>query len=249
MYHLYFFKKANILFKKAYPLYRMFYFLYKNLSERKRIKYMKTKITPGMCVLDIGANIGFYTSIFSKAVGHNGIVYSFEPDRINFLKLEGTIKGKPNVVAVNSAVGNKSGFIDLFMSDDLNVDHHTYDDGEGRERIRVPCVSIDDFIGDKQSPSFVKIDIQGYDFHAIQGMVKTISKAKNMVIFGEFWPYGLNRSGISPEIFYNILVENAFRVEFMDKPKTRNQIFELINDKYHYTDFIAEKSSWRNEQE
>ena len=58
----------------------------------------KNIIKPGMRVLDLGANIGFYTVLFSKLVGENGKVFAFEPDPKNFKYLEGNIKTLHNVI-------------------------------------------------------------------------------------------------------------------------------------------------------
>ena len=46
----------------------------------------------GGTVIDVGANIGYYTLILADKVGKNGKVYAFEPDKINFEILEKNIK-------------------------------------------------------------------------------------------------------------------------------------------------------------
>jgi len=237
----YVFKKANLLFTKAYALYKPLYFFYKRFSDRKHIKYIRSVIKPGMCVLDIGANIGFYSLIFSKITGPKGMVYAFEPDKTNYLRLADNTKHKNNVTCINKAVSNFTGVVNLYISNELNVDHHTYNDGEERESIEVSCVSTDDFMKDKTLPSFIKIDIQGYDYFAVQGMTEIISKSTDLVIFGEFSPYGLKKSGASPQEYYNFLVNNGLAVTFLDKTKDLNQIFEKESDKFYYTDFIATK--------
>lgn len=237
----YVFKKANFLYTQVYALYKPLYFFYKRFSDRKHIKYIRSVIKPGMCILDIGVNIGFYSLIFSKITGQKGIVYAFEPDSINYSRLVDNTKDKTNIITINKAVSNFSGFIDLYISNELNVDHHTYNDGEERECIKVPCVSIDDFMKDKPIPSFIKIDIQGYDYFAIQGMKEIIATSSDLIIFGEFSPYGLKKSGTSAEEYYHFLIKNGLSVNFMDKTFSLKQIFEKENDKYYYTDFLAMK--------
>ena len=48
------------------------------------LNILKQNIYQGNTVLDIGANIGYYTLIMSKLVGSTGKVYAFEPEPKNF---------------------------------------------------------------------------------------------------------------------------------------------------------------------
>src|SRR3990172_1939329 len=47
-------------------------------------EFVKKIIHEGDIVLDIGANIGYYSLIFAKLVGKLGKVFSFEPEPYNF---------------------------------------------------------------------------------------------------------------------------------------------------------------------
>ena len=92
------FKLANKLFERYHFIYKPLYFFYKNISDRQKIALFKNIIKPGMRVLDLGANIGFYTVLFSKLVGENGKVFSFEPDVKNYEYLEENTKTLYNVI-------------------------------------------------------------------------------------------------------------------------------------------------------
>ena len=52
--------------------------------EKEETEFVKSYIKRNWVVLDIGANIGYFTLIFSKLVGKNGKVFAFEPDPDNF---------------------------------------------------------------------------------------------------------------------------------------------------------------------
>ncbi len=60
------------------------YPIFKRKQDVKELKLIHFFVKPDYNVLDIGANIGFYTNVFSKIVGSKGNVYAFEPEAINF---------------------------------------------------------------------------------------------------------------------------------------------------------------------
>ena len=64
--------------------------------------------TQGNFVIDLGANIGYYTCILAKLVGKDGKVFAFEPDPRNLKLLEKNIKVNEynNVVIVDKAVSD-----------------------------------------------------------------------------------------------------------------------------------------------
>jgi len=143
----YIFSLINLLYKhKFYFLYVPLYSLYKYISELKDIKLYKKYILKNHIVVDAGANIGFYSLIFSKLVGKNGLVICFEPDLKNFNLLVKRTKKYPNILCVNAALSEHSGFLDFFLSEDLNVDHRAYSTDESRKKICVECYSLDDYL-------------------------------------------------------------------------------------------------------
>ena len=88
--------------------------LYKILSNmRQNINYEKllylNEIKKGNTVLDIGANKGYYTSLFSVLVGRHGEVHSFEPVPESYKRLQELNTQLKNVFSNNLAVGQESG--------------------------------------------------------------------------------------------------------------------------------------------
>ena len=45
---------------------------------------------------------------------------------------------------------------------------------------------------------FIKMDVQGWEWEALQGMQRTLERSPELVIFFEFWPAGLRRAGADP---------------------------------------------------
>ena len=232
---------GNLLFKHGYGLYRPLYFFYKKISDHGKIGLLREHIKPGMRVLDIGANIGFYTRLLSNLVGPQGRVVSFEPDPLNFKHLKAGSGGLANVTLNQLACGEKTGTIRLYSSEELNVDHQTYDGGESRKSVEIDCVSIDGYFKNAEGIDFVKIDIQGYDFFALKGMQETIKRSRKVIILGELWPYGLKNSGIHYTDYLTLLRDLGFELIFFDK-KDALDYQQKISDKFFHTDFWGVKT-------
>jgi FkbM family methyltransferase len=194
-----------------------------------------------MMVLDIGANIGFYSILLSKLVGKGGIVYAFEPEENNFKFLERLTKNLGNIKMANIACGEKSAVAYLYKSKEMNIDHQVYDSGESREKVAVQMVTIDDYIrSDKQMVGFVKIDVQGYDCYVFRGMKEILTRSKDLLIIGELWPYGLKKAGSSAEEYLLEVKLAGFDVEVLSKDAIQDYSL-YADDKLFYVDFAARK--------
>jgi FkbM family methyltransferase len=70
--------------------------------------WLKTVLKPGDVVVDVGANIGYYTTLAAKAVGPTGRVIAIEPFPETFTALRDNVRrnGLTNVELVNAAVGD-----------------------------------------------------------------------------------------------------------------------------------------------
>ena len=63
----------------------------------------------GDCVWDVGANIGYYTRLFSQRVGGNGSVFAFEPSPVNFARLTESCADLYNTTLIQFALGRENG--------------------------------------------------------------------------------------------------------------------------------------------
>ena len=205
---------GNKLFKHCFPVYRILYKLYKAFSGRHERALLKEIITPGMTVVDVGANIGIYTAFMAKIVGEKGRVYAFEPSPHNFNLLK-KYNNQSNITLVQAAIGDTTGRIALYISDKLNVDHRTYETGEKRKRIDVPSYRLDDYL-QNEKVDFIKMDIQGFEYQALLGMGNILRSNHNIKILMEFWPYGLIKAKSSPEELLTFLHKLGFQTELIE---------------------------------
>lgn len=148
----------------------------------------KTLIKEDMTVLDIGANIGMYSIPFSKFVGPNGIIHSFEPELKNFKKLSINIdlNDIKNIKINNNAVFSETKIVSLNVFPDEVNSWHTLGNIEldspfetGKKITHqksqdVLAYSIDDYC-EKNSINqidFMKIDVEGAEFDVLKGCEK-----------------------------------------------------------------------------
>jgi FkbM family methyltransferase len=239
-------KTGNFLFNYFYPAYKFIYFLFKKKQDKHEIKLLKENILKDSVVLDIGANIGFYTRLFSHWVGSTGKIISFEPDVLNFRRLKDNTGKLQNTIIFNKAVGNENGKITLYQSDNLNVDHRTYKPEIFTHSYAVDVVALDHFLSDiTTSVDFVKIDIQGFEYNAIKGMTQLLKKNKHIKILSEFWPYGLKKSGSSAVHYFELLSNLGFTVFLLEnKSMVKLSIFRVtemneLPEKNYFNIFIS----------
>ncbi len=208
-------KFGNILYKHFFQLYRPLYFAYKRREDAFEIQVIRSQIGPGQVVLDIGANIGFYTDIISDIVGPNGKVHAFEPDILNYSHLKNIYGKKNNVFLQQKAVSESTGPLKIFTSKMLNVDHRTYPIEQYESSYDIEAVSIDDYVGEKFKVDFIKMDIQGNELKALRGMKKTLDTFKP-VLLTEFWPSGLKQAGDSADAYLSLVQSYGYTIYQLD---------------------------------
>lgn len=187
-------------------------------------KYLKS----GMTLVDLGANVGFYTIFGRSIVGNKGRVFAFEPFPRNAELISASVKANAfaNVTVVQSAVSNINGRTTLFLSPDASSEHSLLDldfphkrRRKIRRSIRIKSVRLDDYFMKNVSDThvdFVKMDIEGSEFNALEGMQKILAENKKVIIMTEFWPNGFRKDGRDPYEFLENLVRNGFEIQFID---------------------------------
>ena len=150
-------------------------------------KLLSKELKKGMICLDVGGNIGYYTLLESNIIGDTGKVIAIEPSPPNFkhLKRNLEIQNSENVDAYNFAAGDVDGNLNFLVYKESNGSF-TIPDGETTnlpgELIKVPAKRLDTFLKELniEHVDFVRMDVEGYEHHIIEGMKETIKKSKPM---------------------------------------------------------------------
>jgi FkbM family methyltransferase len=187
---------GNKIYDHAFPIYRLCYRLFKAYADRGERQLLKRILSAGDVVVDAGANIGIYSQFLSRCVGATGVVHSFEPSPENFKRLQSATRKLANARLSQAAVGESSGRSKLYLSDKLNVDHRTYTtEGDSRRAVPIDIVALDDYFKPGQRVDLIKMDIQGYELHALRGANRVLTDNPSAKLLLEFWPYGLKQAG------------------------------------------------------
>jgi FkbM family methyltransferase len=187
---------GNRLYDHAFPVYRLCYRAFKAYADHPERHLLKRTLSAGDIVVDAGANIGIYSQFLSHCVGPTGIVHSFEPSSENFRRLQSATRKLVNVRLSQAAVGEFSGRSKLHLSDKLNVDHRTYtSEGDSRRAVPIDIIALDDYFKPGQRVDLIKMDIQGYELHALRGANRVLADNPAAKLLLEFWPYGLEQAG------------------------------------------------------
>ena len=191
-------------------------------------EFVSRYITKNMVCLDIGANIGYYSTLYSKIVGDGGKVITVEPSPLNFKYLKKNLErqNQKNYLLFNCACGNTEGRVNFQLDLRTNkckvVENETKID-TASNIIEVPVRKIDNIIKDSgiNKLDFMKIDVEGYEWNTLQGGYLTIQKFKPTI------QIELHFTRIGSQITHQIL-------EFL-----KNEKYQVI-----YHDINGDESSW-----
>lgn len=143
-----------------------------------------TKLLPGFVkprdtVLDIGANIGYYTLLLSQLVGEDGLVVAIEPypGNVHLLELNLRLNRVTNVKVMSVAVSDEVGTAQMFVSGGSNWHSLRPTELTGKETISVPTVTIDTIVAQLERPiDLIRMDIEGWETKALSGAEGTLKR-------------------------------------------------------------------------
>lgn len=141
-------------------------------------------LKPGRVFYDIGANVGFFSVIAGRLLGHSGWIYAFEPAPTNYayLRYNLDLNRLDRVTCVDAAVAAQSGVESLILSE--------YSGGaalksapmppDPSETIKVSTIALDDWVdaGFGSMPDVVKIDVEGAELGVLEGMTRILGSRR-----------------------------------------------------------------------
>lgn len=193
--------------------------------ERGETAFVKTTLKAGMHVVDIGANLGWFTVHMSRLVGAGGSVVAFEPRRDLHRQLERTVKenGLTNVTLHQLALGEKNGegLLRWDMRDDNPGSTHlapgVKEDDHDPERYsfqQTRIVALDSLATCRID--FIKIDVEGAEKLAFDGASRILTQDRPVMLV-ELAPRLLRQvSGIEINEYLSYLNDKGYVVREID---------------------------------
>ena len=172
------------------------------IYEKGLVRLFEKHIKKGHTILDVGANIGYFTTQFSRLAGSEGRVIAFEPDRDNAKLLRRNCRNNKcrNVTIIEKAISNEVGETTLHLDKKYFGVHSLSRDNlatqGGSAAVKTTTLdAIVDSLG-------IRVDVVKMDTQGAEGTIVTHAKAvfsrPNILATLEFWPDGLRAMGTEP---------------------------------------------------
>lgn len=165
-------------------LQQQIYFLggYENFE----LEVLRSKISLGSNVIDIGANVGLYSLFSASIIGIDGKVFAFEPYSSNFNILTENLKinNFKNLILNKIALANKDHEVELFYNPkEFNLGMVSAYEKNYEESETVNCTTLDNYLKNLNLDNlhYIKLDIEGGEYLALLGMIETIKKYKPFI--------------------------------------------------------------------
>lgn len=180
------YKDFGLKFSLADPFSATFFsYHFKNgVYEVEGLDVMLAAVSEKSIVLDVGANIGYFTCFAGKRC-KNGHVYAFEMGKANFdiLNDNVSLNKLTNVTTECYAVADKTSEVQI---QDTAVGNAVLKIIEGTSQddlVSVKSISLDEYCTTRNIvPEFIKIDVEGAEMKVLQGMQELLNSSLKILI-------------------------------------------------------------------
>lgn len=175
---------------------------------------IEASLRPGGLAVDAGAHVGFFTLLMAQRVGSGGRVHAFEPAPKNFELLERNVDWNrlENVTLHQRAVWSRSETLRLNIQPSRTGGHSI--GARSGEGVEIEAVSLDDVFGKAgASVDLIKLDVEGAEIEALEGMAGVIDASPDLTLILEWYPHLMRRGGVDPDRLMELLTGRyGFRV-------------------------------------
>ncbi len=186
------------------------------VHEKNSTAEVKRIITPGMRILEVGANVGYYALLETKLAGPSGRLYAIEPSPYNFETLKKNIAYNEirNAYLHQAAFGEKNSKTIFYVYDKSNLSSFIKRDDMGMEctEVEVDVITLDDFLSNKEV-DFIRMDVEGYEKEILKGSEKALAEGRRpKYFFIEVHSELLHKKGSSAREIVEFLQSHGYEI-------------------------------------
>lgn len=197
-------------------------------------------LSPGDLALDGGAHVGRHAFPMAKCVGTTGLVLAIEahPTLARDLVRRNRKHRLAQVEIVPAALSNQVGRVSFHCPTQhaaySGIRARRYDFDDDVHLIEVEAATIDSLLADRPSlkPKFVKLDLEGGEFRALEGGAATLRSHRPLVVFENDQDRSAENYGYSREEFFKFFDGIGY------------ELFTLWGQRYHRTDWGRRDIPW-----
>lgn len=162
-----------------------------HINRNEMNAYLGTALLPGDTVLDIGGHVGAYTVPVAKYVGSSGHVFVFEPEDEGHSAILRNLELNKisNCTVLDIAISDHDGVMSFFVRPDKDT-HSLFETNSAASptgqllRFEKSVRSVDSLVASREIslPQFVKIDVEGAELLALEGMRNTIGRTRAVYV-------------------------------------------------------------------
>ena len=177
---------------------------------------MEKLIGPDDTVVDVGANVGFFSLLAAQSVGSSGKVLAFEPVPLALERLHVNLQlnSAKNVAVYSIALSDATGYRDLYEGPPDHVGISSIRPiARAQRTIKVQTTTLDDMLTrlEIESIKLVKIDVEGAEQLVIQGMRRCLVRDRPFVVV-EITDSFLRDCGHSASSLCHLLLDAGYQM-------------------------------------
>jgi FkbM family methyltransferase len=152
------------------------------------LQVLQQLVRPGDTVLDIGAQLGYFSLQVARLVSSNGRVYCFEPDPRSFARLERAIRLSRIdwIKSFQTALSAREGIMDFYLSPTLGWSTGVKNSHlEDLQQVSVRTAPLDLLVSRGEIPSRIrlaKIDVEGFEMEVLRGMRNVLATSRPILV-------------------------------------------------------------------
>jgi FkbM family methyltransferase len=214
-----------VLRQGAQRLFRRASFPSQTMVERAELIFYAEYLRQGMVAFDVGAHVGEITLLFSRLVGGNGHVHSFEATSETFERLQTVCRlvGRKNIVLNNAALAATEGIVHIYVYEGEYSSWNTlakrplHQYGIDVMPVRtdkIPAMTVDAYCerNSIERIDLLKIDVEGAEYQVLQGASSMLARKKVLCCVFEFGQTTFDM-GNRPDEIEAYLRQFGYRVE------------------------------------